>query len=251
MTRDDRSPPSLPAFAVMTLLLAVACTSSGGSGPSPTTPSGRTQSVALPTAATTASPLPSGALRVAGHVVGGRAHPGYWVTIPATGWSSGDGGFILMTGGPVVGMSVWDVGQVAGDPCHWRSTLADSGHSVSDLVDKLVAQKTRNATAPKSVTLDGHPGQYLEWSVPIDAVVTGDSDFAGCDLQEDHRDFVSWMGKLGGERYQQVAGQVDQLWVLDVDDERLVIDASYAPDASAAARDELGRIVESLRFERP
>lgn len=115
----------------------------------------------------------------------------------------------------------------------------------------LVAQKSRQASAPKAVTLDGHPGQYLEWSVPSDAVVTGDANFAGCDAQGDHADFVSWFGNGLGERFQQVAGQVDRLWILDVAGQRLVVDATTAPDATSAARDELARVVESLRFDRP
>jgi hypothetical protein len=103
------------------------------------------------------------------------------------------------------------------------------------------------------VTLDGHPGKYLEWSVPSDMVVTGDADFAGCDTQPSngHRDFVSWLPSGAGERYQQVAGQVDQLWVLDVDGQRLVVDATYSPNATTADRGELADVAASLRFERP
>ena len=85
--------------------------------------------------------------------------------------------------------------------------------------------------------------------MPDDAVVTGDADFEGCDLQEGHADFVSWFGDGAGERYQQVAGQVDRLWVLDVDGQRLVVDATYSPDATAVDGDELERVVASLQCE--
>jgi hypothetical protein len=51
--------------------------------------------------------------------------------------------------------------------------------------------------------------------------------------------------------YQQVAGQVDRLWVLDVDGQRLVIDATYSPDATDADRAEQGQVLESLRFGAP
>lgn len=114
----------------------------------------------------------------------------------------------------------------------------------------LTAQRLRGANKPTDVTLGGYHGRYLEWSVPPDMVVTGDADFAGCDVEPSngHRDFVSWLGDGFGERYQQVAGQVDRLWILDVDGQRLVLDASLPPDASAAEREELVQIAASLRF---
>jgi hypothetical protein len=48
-----------------------------------------------------------------------------------------------------------------------------------------------------------------------------------------------------------VAGQVDRLWVLDVDGQRLLIDATYSPDATTTDRDELAHAVESLEFRTP
>jgi hypothetical protein len=51
-------------------------------------------------------------------------------------------------------------------------------------------------------------------------------------------------------RYQQLAGQVDRLWVLDVDGQRLVVDATHSPDATPADRDELARVAEPLKFLR-
>jgi len=108
----------------------------------------------------------------------------------------------------------------------------------------------RHATTPADVTLAGYHGKYLEWSVPADMKVTGDSDFSGCDIQTDgHRNFVSWEGAGGvGQRWQQMAGQVDRLWILDVDGQRLVVDASYSPDSTQAQRDEEDRVVRSIRF---
>jgi hypothetical protein len=100
------------------------------------------------------------------------------------------------------------------------------------------------------VTLGGYQGRSLQWSVPDDWVVTGDADFQGCDTwpSNGHRDFVSWLGNGEGERYQQFAGQLDMLWVLDVDGQRLVIDATYLPETPDALRAELMGIVESIRF---
>jgi hypothetical protein len=153
----------------------------------------------------------------------------------------------------VIGLSVWDVTQVPRDPCQWQGQLYDPGPTVDDLVQALIAQRLRNASKPTDVTLAGYPGQYLEWSVAADMVVTGDADFAGCDVEPSngHRDFISWLSSAGGSRYQQVAGQVDRLWVLDVDGQRLVVDATYSPHTTEIDRAELGQVAESLRFENP
>ena len=148
------------------------------------------------------------------------------------------------------GVAFWDVGMVARDPCHSIGNLVDPGPTVDDLVAALEAQPMRHATAPTDVTLAGYSGKYLEWSVPKHWVVTGDGNFKGCDVQPDgYRDFVSWLGAGGvGQRWQQMAGQVDRLWILDVNGQRLVIDANYSPGATRAQRQEEAHLVQSVRF---
>ena len=148
------------------------------------------------------------------------------------------------------GVGFWDVGEVARNPCHSIGHLYDPGPTVDDLVAALEAQSMRHATKPTDVTLAGYSGKYLEWSVPAGMKVTGDADFARCDVQPDgHRNFTSWVGAGGiGERWQQMAGQVDKLWILDVDGQRLVVDASHSPDATQAQLDEQDQIVQSISF---
>jgi hypothetical protein len=228
------------------LLLATAC-----SGP-PAEPSSTPSAASSPGAESTPSPVPLTGPEVntiAGHVLGGGDYPGYTVEAPA-GWFSISDGHFLVGQGSIVGVSVWDVGEVPRDPCHWQDSLRDPGPSVDDLVGALTTQRLRRATEPTRVTLDGYEGFFLEWSVPADAVVTGDAEFQGCDFEPPNglRDFVSWFGNGFGERYHQVAGQVDKLWVLDVEGQRLVVDATYSPDTPEAHRSELAAIVESLRF---
>jgi hypothetical protein len=229
---------------VIVVLLVALRPASGAAQDQTPTPTAGGSAIAAPGASDALKEVRS----LAGKVLGAGTYPGYAVEVPE-GWSSEDGAFIIRQGPVVMGISVWDVGRVPGDPCQWSSTLEDLGPSVVDLVAALVAQAQRDASEPTDVLLAGHPGLYLEWSVPADAVVTGDSDFEGCDLQEGHADFVSWFGDGYGERWQQVAGQVDRLWVLDVDGQRLVVDATYSPDATDVDRDELERMVASLRFE--
>ena len=63
---------------------------------------------------------------------------------------------------------------------------------------------------------------------------------------------MSWLATdPDGESNEQVAGQVDRLWVLDVKGQRLVVDATYSPDTTSADRAELASVVASLRFVAP
>lgn len=235
------------------MLVVTACGTA--SGPASTlTPAAVTSQASPSTGAPAANPSdePAETGRVVAQVLGSGNFPGYSVEAPS-GWSASDGHFVVKSSGGVIGLSVWDVTQVARDPCQWQGQMYDPGPAVDDLVQALVAQRLRNATTPTDVTLAGYPGQYLEWSVPADMVVTGDADFAGCSVEPSngHRDFRSWLSSAGGSRYQQVAGQVDRLWVLDIDGQRLVVDATYSPDTTEVDQAELGQVAESLRFESP
>ena len=192
------------------------------------------------------------AVALAAKVMGAFSYPAVTVVAPP-GWQVNGGSFVDPPSGPVLGVSFWDVGQVPHDPCHSQGQLYDPGTTVDNLVRALVAQPLRQASKPTSVTLAGYPGQYFEWSVPSNMVVTGDADFKGCDVQPSngHLDYVSWMSTNGGERYQQVAGQVDRVWVLDVKGQRLVVDATHTPAATQADLAAQEQIVESLRFVAP
>lgn len=60
---------------------------------------------------------------------------------------------------------------------------------------------------------------------------------------------MSWYGYEGdGERWQQMAGQIDRLWILNVNGQRLVVDATHSPNATQAQLDEEDQIVHSLEF---
>jgi len=246
-------PASVPSAALVAQPTATIAPTPLAASSAPTTPSSASSSpTPAPISASDVTALPAG--RHAAQVLGSGSYPGYMVDVPA-GWFDRQGYFTVkyQGPGPVLGISVWDVGQVFRDSCHWQGQGFDPGPSVDNLVAALVAQSARHASKPKDVTLAGYPGKYLEWSVPSNMVVTGDADFQGCDVEptEGHRNFMSWLGNGKGERYQQVAGQVDRLWVLDVNGQRLVVDATYSPDTGPADRNQEQQIVESLRFVRP
>ena len=226
-------------MSAVSLLVAAACTGGGGNG---------TTTVSIPT-----TPSSSGSVSaIDASVFGSGDHPTFTVQAPS-GWSaSPDGHSVVKHGSGVLGLSVWDVAEVPRNPCHPLGHIYDPGTTVDDLVTALATQPMRHATTPTDVTLGGYSGRYLTWSAPAHWVVTGNADFKGCDVQSNgHRDFVNWYSNLDAEQYTQVAGQVDRLWVLDVNGQRLLVDATFSPDTTQAQRDELGQIATSLRFVQP
>ena len=99
------------------------------------------------------------------------------------------------------------------------------------------------------MTLAGFAGKYLEWSVPAGMKSSAWSEFDACDVDSTgNHNFNSWLAYGVGYRYEEVPGQVDQLWVLDVNGQRLVVDATYTPDTSQSQRAALEQVVKSLRF---
>jgi hypothetical protein len=165
-------------------------------------------------------------------------------TVPRDGWISWGPG--VHTTEPDerdhVGIGFANVANLYADPCHWRTAgMLDPavGPSVAELVAGLAAQSRFTASAPTDVSLAGFAGSYLE--LTIDA----DLDFSTCDAGEVH----SWIETKGSSRYYQGPGQIEQFWIIDVDGTRLVIEGSLFPQASRANRDDLARIIESIRIE--
>jgi len=184
---------------------------------------------------------------------GGEEFPTFDATIPA-GWTS-SGGWALGRPGVdgeslPVAVTFWNVDQVYGHPCQWEGTLVQPGPTVEDLVVALVDVPMRNPTRPIEVELGGQAGMYLEWSVPSDIAFDEPETFPDCDEDgQGNFDFRSWTGKgWASTRYHQGPGQIDRLWILDVDGTRLVIDAFVMADAPERAVEELMTILESIRF---
>ena len=254
------------AVATAAALLASACSASpvGTLGlttrptPSVTTPTSSPSPAPTPGSSDLpADVLPLGAGPHTADVMGTGSYPGYTVVVPA-GWYDLGGRFVikypqsLSVPAPVLGLSVWDVGQVFRDPCHWQSSGFDPGPTVADLVTALAAQPGRNASGPGEVTLAGHAGRCLELSVPAYLKSSIWGDFDACDIDsEGHRDYVAWLGNGVGSRHAVVPGQVERLWILDVNGQRLVVAATYSPDTPANDREDLQYIVDSLRFVGP
>jgi hypothetical protein len=176
------------------------------------------------------------------------------VTIPASGWIYDPevSGSALIKGDqaenlPEAAMLVMPTRAgiyVYGDPCRYESTTPDTPVSTADEVTAaLAAQASRDASDPVDVTVGGYPGKSIILHVPDDAV------FADCEEGEFAMFRVD--GETGPGRYSQGPGQVDELWILDVDGAIVIIDAMYRPDTAAELVEEMRAIAESATFEAP
>lgn len=234
--------------------------SSNAGGPGPANPPDSPEPTRTPEPTPVATPTrqPEGLLPEGPHVLtdddpidGTRS---LMVTIPGPGWYGEPSGGILLkddnSAAPDgAGMIVFygDL-YVYGDPCQWESTRPDApATTVDELVTALSAQATRDATAPVDVTVDGHAGKSITLHVPTDWP-TGAAAFNDCDRGT----FGSW-GVPGSDpaphRYHQDPGQIDTLWILDVDGELVVIDTGYYEATPQSVVDELEAIVESASFD--
>jgi len=191
---------------------------------------------------------PPGMISLAGDILGDTDH-GIFVAEAPEGWSTTNGVGLTGPNASLLEVSVWNIGKIPSDPCHWDGTMQRAGGTVDKVVASIGSQQLRNATEPLDVTLAGYEGKYMELHVPSDMVVHGDADFKGCDERGNgHTDFVMWVARSGAEGYARVPGQTDMVWVLDVEGRPLVVDASYSPGATPYQRQQLEAVVESLRF---
>ena len=141
----------------------------------------------------------------------------------------------------------WLIANVYEDPCQWQGTLLDPpvGPTVDDLATALVAQKDRNAKAPTDVRLGGYPAKRVESSIPADL------DPATCDegvirtwiAPGEDTALVDNTEDLGMH-----PGQLNVVYIVDVDGDRLVIDTWHMPGTSAADLAELDAILASMRI---
>jgi hypothetical protein len=179
---------------------------------------------------------------------GGATPADVTFTIPA-GWMSRYGIPHKDRGGPgEIAVGNWIIANVYTDPCQWQGSLLSPavGPTVDDLATALVAQKGRSATAPTDVTLGGYPAKRVELSIPADL------DRAACDegvirtwvAPGEDTALVNDTENLGMH-----PGQLNVVYIVDVNGDRLVIDTWHMPGTSAADLAELDAILASMRIE--
>lgn len=185
-------------------------------------------------------------------VIGGDGGPAITVTIAAPGWYGEPGVGILVKnddadlpdGAGMIGPWYGPL-YVYGDPCRWSTTTPKTpATTVDEMVAALAAQKSRDASAPVDITVDGYSGKSITLHVPDDAV------FAQCDQGK----FGSWqsaeVASDGPDRYHQRPGQIDELLILDISGKLMVFDSAYYKGTPAGVLAELHAILDSMTFKK-
>jgi hypothetical protein len=209
-----------------------------------------------PTAEPTPEPTPAGLLPEGPFMIlDGQADdpaalaPPLTVTIPAPDWYGEVGGGTLVKNdsydppdGSAMIIFVQPEFIVYGDACHWESTVPESpATTVDDVVAALSSQASRDASEPVDITLGGYAGKSITLEV------TNDADFTDCDPGYGG----SW--DCGGDGvspcgYHSGPGEIDTIYILDVDGPIMVWNTSYYAGTPAEDVAELEAIVQSASF---
>jgi hypothetical protein len=151
----------------------------------------------------------------------------------------------------------WPAGMgfhVYGDPCLWSTTIpATAANTPDEIAEAFSTQPASEPTAPVDVTVGGYAGKALTLTVPMSyhqqPDVSREVEFADCD-----QGIFGYYGIEGGlepERNAQGPGQIDELWILDVNGSVVILDGFYSPATPADLVDELRVMAESATFETP
>jgi hypothetical protein len=221
------------------LLSGCSDSSEGGGAPAGTNPSAATSSDpgdagsdAPPHLAGDDTRLAPGVYQFSFATNPGVQTPDALVKVPS-GFDDGGDWFVVSHDSDAF-LGLWTVGKVQRDAClRPRNDYVTPGSSVEDLADALVAQKSTRASAPKPVTVAGYRGLYVELASP--------RDISRCDQ-------TPRLWGDPGERGIYSDDQIDLVWILDVDGQRLVVNAAHGPTATTSEIDNLTSMVMSLEF---
>ena len=173
-------------------------------------------------------------------------------TIPAEDWLGWIGTFKPERGTDapyqLVGVSIVNVTNLVQDGCTTHAAADPPvGPTVDDMAAALAALSPFILTEPPSdVTVDGFSGKHLKLTVPDLAVrVYGeDTIFTDCTTFE----LKSWIGEPLSYAFHGYSypGQVEEIWLLDVDGTRLMIEALWSPGSPEGDIAELRSILDSI-----
>ena len=114
------------------------------------------------------------------------------------------------------------------------------GRTVDELAEAWANMPGFNATAATDYTIDGFRGKQVEFTVPD---YTQDQDCVNNEFGLWSRTDGSWLGDFAEGPHEHRL-----LRILDVDGTRLVISASYLPNASPQDRADLDEILASIQL---
>jgi hypothetical protein len=159
------------------------------------------------------------------------------VTLPS-GWASSQT-YDVYKGDMRVGP--WTITHIYTDGCRSQDSLLKVGPGVADLADALAALGPRLPEGPTATTIGGLDAMLVSLTLPVDV------DLSACRDAEGYRNWPDPGPNLGGG-YWSAPGQVDDIYIVDLDGERLIIVASHPLGIDEAARTELQSVIDSIDF---
>lgn len=177
-------------------------------------------------------------------------------TLPA-GWATSGGLVYKHLNQPgEVAFSAWTPDQVYDDPCHWQGSslsgfdLANHSHDATGAFilapeNGGLANQALRGPRPRAltqVTLGGVAALRIDLSVPANL------NISTCDKGE-FRSWTVWE-VVDGANSHNAPGQLDTVYMVDVDRRVLVIDATHMPATSVADLAELKAILASMVIAR-
>jgi hypothetical protein len=173
-----------------------------------------------------------------------RVHPDLDVTVEApAGWATcceNPAGIIYDGGEPFAAAIFFEdfTGvKVHDEPCNWNSGPSSEPVGAQAIAEALAAQSESATSVPEDVTVAGLPGFHIQLVVPDDLDVEEQSDSDYTFLTCDGGLYTFWT-TTGGQRYAQGPEQIEDVYIVDVDDRTLAFDLSSFPritDAEVAA----------------
>jgi hypothetical protein len=139
------------------------------------------------------------------------------------------------------GLRFYTVGNLLNNPSDVNDGLQDPpvGPTVDDLVEAIVDQSEWTSSTPTDTTIGGYPARHLRITIPDDA-----------DLDpRNGGSFFLFQDEGSGQIWGLAAGQMFEVYVVDVDGERLVLDAFHYPGTSEADFAELQAVVDSIQID--
>lgn len=200
-----------------------------------------------PTASPTREPTPSPTLLPLGgretlapgpYAVPGHA-TGITVEVPSGGWSSNDNWVLIGPRGNEEpdGMAIrfYTASVLFEDPSSPAAGTIEVGPSVDDLVQAILDHPEWDASGPTDIEIDGNAGQMVELTIPEGAEMAGDR-------------FLIF-GDGTSQVWGWASGQTFDLYIVDVEGERIIVDAFHYPDTSAEDLAAQRAVVEAIQFD--
>lgn len=198
-------------------------------------------STAAPTVAPSASPIPP--LPFQGALEPGRYRiKNLSIEVPA-GWGSLGSDILSKTqadGDAAALLAVWPISGTFVDPCTDHTLVKPGpGPGIDELADALANQPGTEAGPPTALTVDGYPAKRVD--------VTVTADISQCLPYGEG--FWLWAAPDGDRRYVQGTDELNVIYLVDVDGERLSFNGRLPAAVTAADRAELEAIIASIDIE--